>query len=140
MRKELDQALCAKYPEIFRDRNAPMTQTAMCWGFECGDGWYDLIDLLCSEIQHHLKHNAEPGTPQFVASQVKEKYGTLRFYGNGGDAKIDAFIWFAESMSSRLCETCGSPGKTLDGPWVRTLCKTHAEEQGYDYDYIDKEI
>lgn len=47
MRKELDEALCAKYPLIFRDRNAPMTQTAMCWGFSCGDGWYNIIDILC---------------------------------------------------------------------------------------------
>jgi hypothetical protein len=53
MRKELDEALCAKYPLIFRDRNAPMTDTAMCWGFSCGDGWYDIIDVLCSKLYSH---------------------------------------------------------------------------------------
>ena len=47
MRRELDEALCAKYPLVFKDRNADMRTTAMCWGFECGDGWYDLIDVLC---------------------------------------------------------------------------------------------
>ncbi len=47
MRKELDEALCAKYPLIFGDRNKPMTETAMCWGFCCGDGWYNIIDTLC---------------------------------------------------------------------------------------------
>jgi hypothetical protein len=47
MRKELDEALCAKYPLIFKDRNADMRHTAMCWGFECGDGWYNIIDILC---------------------------------------------------------------------------------------------
>ena len=31
MRKELDEALCAKYPLIFRDRHANMQVTAMCW-------------------------------------------------------------------------------------------------------------
>jgi len=47
MRKELDEALCAKYPLVFKDRNADMRTTAMCWGLECGDGWYNLIDVLC---------------------------------------------------------------------------------------------
>jgi hypothetical protein len=47
MRRELDEALCAKYPLIFKDRNADMRTTAMCWGFECGDGWYNIIDTLC---------------------------------------------------------------------------------------------
>jgi len=47
MRKELDEALCAKYPLIFKDRNENMQRTAMCWGFECGDGWYNIIDTLC---------------------------------------------------------------------------------------------
>ena len=54
MRKELDEALCAKYPLIFRDRNAPMTQTAMCWGFSCGDGWYTIIDVLCEIGRAHV--------------------------------------------------------------------------------------
>jgi len=47
VRKELDEALCAKYPLIFKDRNADMRTTAMCWGLECGDGWYNIIDTLC---------------------------------------------------------------------------------------------
>ena len=47
MRKELDEALCAKYPLIFKDRHANMQVTAMCWGFETGDGWYNIIDTLC---------------------------------------------------------------------------------------------
>ena len=47
MRRELDEALCAKYPLVFKDRNADIRTTAMCWGFECGDGWYNLIDVLC---------------------------------------------------------------------------------------------
>jgi len=47
MRKELDEALCAKYPLIFKDRNENMMNTAMCWGFDHGDGWYNIIDTLC---------------------------------------------------------------------------------------------
>jgi len=47
MRKELDEALCAKYPLIFKDRHENMQHTAMCWGICTGDGWYNIIDTLC---------------------------------------------------------------------------------------------
>lgn len=195
MRKELDEALCVKYPEIFKDRNAPMTQTAMCWGFDCGDGWYNIIDSACMLIQGHIngqkshieflkqwneeiqkahagdwsflyqkwksekekawleenleqekeKYLIEPREipkpyHQVVASQIKEKYGTLRFYYYGGDDYVDGVVAMAEYMSGVTCEVCGAPGKTLSEGWVRTLCRTHAEEQSYDYDYKDEEI
>ena len=55
MRKELDEALCAKYPLIFRDRNGDMQHTAMCWGFSCGDGWYTIIDTLCAHLTSHYR-------------------------------------------------------------------------------------
>ena len=54
MRKELDELLCEKYPKIFRDRNAPMSQTCMCWGFTCDSGWFNIIDMLCANIQSHI--------------------------------------------------------------------------------------
>ena len=129
MKKELDDLLCSKYPKIFAERHADPLQTAMCWGFACGDGWYPLIDNLCSQIQFHLEHNAKKGTPQFVAVQVKEKFGGLRFYGTGGDDKIHAFIWFAESISGRICEECGTMKDvmTYGMGWVRTLCPEHAD-------------
>lgn len=54
MKLELDAKLCKKYPKIFINRYAPMTQTAMCWGFDHGDGWYNIIDMMCDNIQSHI--------------------------------------------------------------------------------------
>lgn len=31
MNRELDELLRQRYPSIFRDRHAPMTDTCMCW-------------------------------------------------------------------------------------------------------------
>lgn len=76
MSPELDAQLCQKHPKIFVQRERPMTETAMCWGFQCGDGWYNLIDVLCEQIQRQTDTN---GSPQLEAVQVKEKYGGLRF-------------------------------------------------------------
>lgn len=55
MKKELDEKLCADHPLIFAERNKPMSETAMCWGFDCGDGWYTIIDTLCQLLtsQYH---------------------------------------------------------------------------------------
>lgn len=128
MTRELDEKLCAKYPKIFVNRHEDMRTTAMCWGFECGDGWYWLIDRLCSNLQFNTDNNNsgknEGRYPQVVASQVKEKFGGLRFYVEGASAAQHAVISFAESLSEHICEKCGSTkniGHTKG--WITTLCE-----------------
>lgn len=59
MKAELQQTLIQKYPKIFQDVDKPMTQTCMCWGIECGDGWYNLLDSLCSLIQSRIDYSVE---------------------------------------------------------------------------------
>lgn len=59
MRTELDDKLCETYPKIFAERGLPMTETCMCWGFSCGDGWYGIIDQLCYAIQQYIDHSVE---------------------------------------------------------------------------------
>ena len=54
MNEKLDAELCSTYPKLFANRHADMKTTAMCWGFECGDGWYNIIKSLCANIQHHI--------------------------------------------------------------------------------------
>lgn len=129
MKDEFDKILCEKYPKLFQNRHKPMTETAMCWGFECGDGWFDLIDKLCESIQNYIDNNPNTKCPQVVVDQVKEKFGGLRFYYTGGNDKIHGMVWFAESMSYRICETCGSPGKPRRSGWIRTLCDKHSENK-----------
>ena len=54
MKQELDKLLCEKYPKMMVNRNKPMQETCMCWGFECGNGWFNILDQLMSNIQHHI--------------------------------------------------------------------------------------
>ena len=146
MHQLLDDYLCKKYPKIFRDRNAPMSETCMCWGINTGNGWYYLLDNLCAKIQHHIDHPAwaenkktgkfeepkEPTCSQVVAAQVKEKFGGLRFYTDGGDEYIRALIDDAESLSYRICEECGrmdnDVGRNRKG-WIQTTCRDHARNK-----------
>jgi len=170
MNRKLDEALCAKYPLIFKDRNENMMHTAMCWGFECGDGWYNIIDTLCGlltseyrsaksryeSIKDKVNQPRWEGSKDIitqekidefktkldeetlkvpVASQVKEKFGGLRFYVQAATDKHYQYITFAESMSYRTCEECGNPGKTYTDGWHMTLCDIHAAMNGKEEEY-----
>ena len=127
MRKELDDKLVKKYPKIFKDRNADMKETAMCWGFDHDDGWFWLIDNLCESIQGYIDRN---DVPQVVATQVKEKFGSLRFYYEGGNDLIDGMVWLVEDMSYNICEICGSTKNVgVTSGWIKTVCKDCVKEK-----------
>jgi len=180
MDQKLDELLCKKYPKIFADRNKSPIESCFAFGFECGDGWFNILDQLCGNIQHlidwSIKNNADDiefekmrtavvagdlslfnkeyanmspeyvarlksdlkivnprkiseVIPQVVVIQVKEKYGTLRFYYNGGNNMIEGMVWMAESMSGVTCEECGNPGKSHGNGWITTLCDEHANRE-----------
>ena len=67
-----------------------------------------------------------------IAVQVKEKFGTLRFYVDHCTDEQSAVIHFAELLSARMCEVCGATqtAKTYREGWHRTLCDTCAEKDG----------
>jgi len=120
MKAELQKKLFEKYPKIFRQKDLPMQETAMCWGIDCGDGWYKIIDLLCKLLQWDIDHNKHP---QIEATQVKEKYGGLRFYTNGENEHQSGMISYACHLSEYVCEECGSmEGVTQTEGWIVTLC------------------
>lgn len=107
MRDDLTGVMTTRYPELYGQH----------FGFEHHDGWHSLIDAL-SEA---LVTGAEvAGRPPPRASQVKEKFGTLRWYF-GGDAYDDGAIDLAEEMSGRICERTGRPGRLGSrGGWWAT--------------------
>lgn len=76
MTQELQDALFAKYPSIFQQRTLSPKDTCMCWGIECPDGWYGLIDNMCEELTKLEKE----WDVKVICQQIKEKFGTLRFY------------------------------------------------------------
>jgi hypothetical protein len=170
MSPELDAKLCSDYPEIFQDRYADPGTTALCWGFECGDGWYPLIDQLCRnltadaralykdiahlekqleitdrsswqpwQLEYYTNENLEQRRQLLAealkkvprAVQVKEKFAGLRFYVHSATPEQYQLIEFAEALSYRICECCGSMKDTraYRMGWWKTLCPDHAQKQ-----------
>ena len=179
MSPELDKQLCDKYPTIFADRYKSPQESCLAFGIECGDGWYDILDTLCYAATHTYSTSFEVdeqdgkrlglklntynnayyfpvNPPQIIADQVKEKFGTLRFYyhlefdpvlielnktGKYPDIKevmdryyafFDGIVHVAEVMSERTCEKTGKKGELcVRGGWYKTLCEEKAKELEY---------
>lgn len=123
MSPELDAYLCRKFPLLYADRHQPMDRTSMCWGFEIGDGWYQIIRDLSGKLEPLIADLPEEEQRATRACQVKEKFGTLRFYMTSEtDAMSDA-ISRAERRTETTCESCGGDGEpNRDGGWVKTRC------------------
>jgi hypothetical protein len=215
MNNELTQRLLERFPVLYQDYYSPMTHSCMCWGFDHGDGWFEIIWQLSLAIEEELNYSwrrkrwflfkkaffrhwnkfiyrLSPVRPDktreegsgthddpkrtvlvekapddllarlamaifpphrsndfssriaklqrlgfkafvrwpktgFAVVQVKEKYGTLRFYCPGMDA-IQKYVCLAERLSAITCENCGKRGAPNDSAWIRTLCGACREE------------
>lgn len=121
MKKELDDHLCSAFPNLYADRHSDMRSTCMCWGFDVGDGWYQLLLGISQKLEPYAVQY-----PEFRAVQVKEKFGGLRFYTTCVIDEAQLLIDEAEELSFTICEDCGQPGKPRGGGWIRTLCDEHA--------------
>jgi hypothetical protein len=128
MKKELDEQLCREFPLLYVDRNASMQNTCMCWGFDVGDGWFKPIYELSQKLEKLIEKDIEENKNEEDylhprASQVKEKYGGLRFYMFSATEEMQKLIYETENLCSEICEDCGNTAKTTSvGGWFLTLC------------------
>lgn len=121
--------LIKKYPKMFPvDENGKFTHL-LGFGFE--DVWLKHLDTLMSCIQNYIDNNDHLKVSQVRVHQIKEKFGGLRFYFDGGDETIRGMIWLAEYQSQFLCERCYKPGilKENKRGWYLTLCKSHWKKE-----------
>jgi hypothetical protein len=105
-----------------------------------GPGWQPLVTLVHQVLTEKL--------PGYGVSQIKEKFGGLRYYWMAPEGDVDetklsychGIVGMAEVLSVHICEECGAPGENKPvGSWYRTLCELHrgeaeekrAERMGY---------
>ena len=120
--------LRAKCPRLYKNGIA----------FECASGWYEILHDLSIKIEkiledyaerHKVVESEENETIEIFAVQVKEKYGTLRFYMSFATDEINDLISDAEVLSSQTCESCGAPAKMRGKFWLEVKCDKCYEEK-----------
>lgn len=140
--------------EIANIRDTLLGRFCEGWGLwiSCDNGW----DWILKDLHKKLIFI----DPNYQILQVKEKFGTLRFYvetKTEGVAKkvVSDLIALAEQWSSVTCEVCGnsngksnpSIGVAFDPSvalrcrsqyLVKTLCRGCAE--GLEFDLLDSEL
>jgi len=129
---DLTEKLYVAFPHLYRGRHKPMDESSMVWGFECGDGWFQLLYELSQELS---AYQAEHPELDFAVDQVKSKFGSLRFHLSGGDAITEEMIEAACQRASVTCELTGKPGQLCENPARRfsamVLCPEKAAELGF---------
>lgn len=93
-------------------------------------GWIDLVVKLDAQLAELF--------PNYSISQVKSKFGQLRYYiGSWNSSPLtvnedvlaeqaETLIRAAEHASYRICEVCGEPGSFNEkNAWAATLCPEH---------------
>jgi hypothetical protein len=111
MKQELEAKFIKEFPNWFDE---------LQFGFECGDGWFDLLWNMCVELR-------ELGFDTGFA-QIKEKFAGLRAYANGATDEQWKVIGKAEEDSENTCEECGQPGKLRERGWMYLRCDKCWEE------------
>lgn len=138
MNKELQQCFFKRFPELFLEHTLPPSESCMHWGITCSEGWKNLLERLCQNVQGYInsqhktvksyyeselrkqKENpehvitipiyAQSKVPQVVFKQIKEKFGHLTIYYVGGNEYIKGLVNQTEFLSNYVCETCGDFG------------------------------
>jgi hypothetical protein len=125
--KDWRDVLVERYSSMYGDRKANPKHASMSYP-SVGDGWREILEELSNEISRIDRHKL------VRVDQVKEKFGTLRFYFHvKQDDEIDhralfnqifAIVSEAEERSRGVCEKCGAPGALYgnDTGWLKVLC------------------
>jgi len=130
MNEENTKKLFETYPKLYAQKDSPPQKSLMCYGFP-GDGWFELINTLSSDLQSVCDNHGI----QIEAVQVKSKWGGLRFYYvikdlenvNASDEfhnEINKLVKTAESQSFMLCQGCGCAKSTSDKNLSSAYCQT----------------
>jgi hypothetical protein len=129
---DFEKQMHAKYHKLLDGLAQPRNRSCLSFGFECGEGWYPIIEDALEKL-HKLDE-------EIYVEQIKEKFGTMRFYISNGSDEAFKITEEAEKKSETTCEICGEKGELRSGGWLKTLCDKHwAENLQNKLEYIMKD-
>lgn len=145
MNEKNTMTLCTDFPKLYRSSYCEIS---------CHDGWFDLIYKLSSDIESvATKAGLDQDSDSWpMATQIKEKFGILRYYLKTPELKesfepgiapspggflefrpvagiesIRQLVAKAERKSGEICEECGLPGDLKKENWWHVSCSVCEE-------------
>lgn len=123
MSPEREEMLCKPNLSLFP--TATIVDGRFFWGFQCQDGWYDLLNNALSLASAWCDIT---DCKQVTVLEVKEKFGGLRIHYQGGDDYVKGVFNFAETMSVNICAICGTRVGNRRMHYHHPRCDAHYEE------------
>lgn len=153
--KRRNRELCEKYPFLIpsnRWTGKRITDGAGYWAQEpdvIPEYDYDFTELdsmpsgwrkafgtqLCDELKAELESAGY--MDKYRITDIKEKYGGLRWYDNGNTSKGHEIISKYEDMSYRICIKCGKPATRVTTGWISPYCDDCCPNEMYSADIND---
>jgi len=89
-------------------------------------GWRDLVLELCKRLKQIIK---EDNLKDYRITQVKEKWGELCWYYEGGNQRVRDLTIEYEKRSRNTCINCGkTPTKYYTKGWITYICEDCADK------------
>lgn len=133
MKQELYKALVRDFPFTFL-RDPSGREPWSMFGIETGDGWEPSIRKAAEKLEPLFIIAKETDPKGYEAGyyrtvQLKEKFGTGRWYLSGGTDEMQDIVSNWENETEHICETCGKLGSLRGRGWYYTACIDHTKKQ-----------
>lgn len=141
-KKQFNRELCEKYPwliptnrwtgKIVEDYDYDYTELDAM-----PDGWRIAFgDQMVEELNQEFVKGGFVN--DYRITQIKEKYGGLRWYDNGNTEEGYNIINKYESLSRRICICCGKPAKYITFNWISPFCEDCIKDIEDDYETVEE--
>lgn len=92
---------------------------------ELPDGWRNAFgEQICEDLKRELlEAGGEKALNDYRITQIKEKFGGLRWYDDGcTDRWYSEILPKYETLSERTCIRCGKPATLISTGWISPWC------------------
>lgn len=137
-RVELNKKLIERYPFLeIKGWNSSEPSDFNSTLLDCMPvGWRKTLGIpLCEELREEILRIGPSLLNKYSVSQVKEKYGTLRWYAASYSEQMEDILTKYEDISQYTCVVCGKINVPIfDDGWISPFCrecyKSHRESMG----------
>lgn len=108
--------LYERFPHLYRERLAPLESSKMGWGFQCDDGWYDILHKMSKRI---AALSSDDEFAPAITEVSRNEDGSLYVEARNLTPAVSNLIEAAVEQSKLTCESCGySPAflRSQEGP------------------------